>query len=87
MGVRLNRNTTSVEALQPGEYFVEFLRHTPKAMVAIAVCCPSCGGISVLSDDHSVHRTGLVTPVWSCPSAPCAVLEWLDLGPEFGAKP
>ena len=87
MGLQLKRNTTSVEALQPGEYFVEHLKHNSRAMVAVAVCCPRCGGITVLSDDHTVHRGGLVTPVWSCPAAPCSVMEWLDLGPEFGAKP
>lgn len=86
MGLQLKRNLTSVEALQPGEYFVQHMRHTEKACVAVAVCCPSCGSISALSDDHEIKRGGLVVPIWSCPAAPCAVFEWLDLD-GFGEKP
>lgn len=87
MAALLKRNMTSVEALQPGEYYVEHTRHTPNAMVGIAVACPLCGGISALTDDHTIERSGLVTPIWSCPIPRCSVMDWLDLGPEFGAKP
>lgn len=86
MGLQLKRNLTSVEALQPGEYFVQHMRHTAKACVAVQICCPSCGGISALSDDHSIHRSGLVTPVWSCGAPPCGVFEFVELD-GFGAKP
>ncbi len=86
MGLQLKRNLTSVEALQPGEYFVEHMRHTEKATVGVAICCPSCGFISVLTDDHKIERTGLVTPIWSCPSAPCSAWEFVELD-GFGAKP
>lgn len=87
MGLQLKRNLTSVEALQPGEYFVDHAKHTKKSCVSVAICCTSCGGISYLTDDHKIDRSGLVTPIWSCRAAPCAVLDWIDLGPEFGEKP
>lgn len=84
MGLLLKRNDDSVEALQPGQYHVVHMQHTPKACVGVAIACPTCGAVSALSADHSITRDGLVTPIWSCPRPPCGVLDWIDLE-DFGA--
>jgi hypothetical protein len=79
MGLVLKRNDGGIDALRAGEYFVVHLKHTPKAMVGVAIGCPTCGAVSTLSADHSITRDGVVTPIWSCPVPPCGVLEWIQL--------
>lgn len=86
MGVVLKRNLTSEQSLQPGEYYVDHLKHERGTMIRVSICCQQCGAISRLNSDHTIHRGGLVTPIWSCQMAPCSVLDWVQLD-DFGEKP
>lgn len=79
MGVRFKRNLTGREALAPGEYFTDYLRHQIDQMCTCYVCCPSCGGIDALSDKHVVQKSGAVVPGWKCPTATCAFFEFITL--------
>jgi hypothetical protein len=80
MALRLKRLLAPAIALSPGEWSSE------TTSGADCVCCPGCGSLADLEPaTHSVSAGGLVTPAWKCPSASCAVFEWLDLE-SYGAE-
>lgn len=60
--------------LQPGEF-----RNDDGAY---SICCSACGHTAPLSALHTVHRGGVVTPIWGCPSQACPVTEYLVLTEE-----
>lgn len=79
MGIRLQRQLASREALTPGQFFTDVLNHAPGQLCLVYVCCPGCGGVDTLSPDHVVERGGRVVPAWKCPTATCPIHEWLEL--------
>lgn len=73
MGIRLRRILSPSAALDRGEYTLETRDGRPD------ISCPACGYIARLADTYNVSRTGVVTPIWSCPSAACSYMDWITL--------
>lgn len=91
MGVRLHRRLgVGVLQLEAGEYSV--FEEDDVAVIdggplgVVTLCCPACGGVAVLDEQHQVDAGGNVTPVWACPAAGCPFMDFLDLE-GFGDPP
>ena len=67
MALRLRRNLTGPDALEPGEYFVDVLKADIGAAFTVYVAC-ECGARSVLPPSHVVQKGGAVVPALRCAS-------------------
>ncbi len=61
--------------LQPGEF-----RNDNGAYF---ICCSGCGHTAPLPAHHTVHRGGVVSPIWGCANEACPVSEYLLLTEEL----
>jgi hypothetical protein len=43
------------------------------------LCCPGCGKVGMLGDNHTVAASGIVTPSDVCPYPPCTYHEFVVL--------
>lgn len=73
MGLRLNRHLGDVRSLDAGQWTDRTASGKP------AIACPGCGSISEIDDTHTISPDGLVTPIWSCASQACPLMEWIAL--------
>lgn len=78
MGLRFARNLTSKDALEPGEYFTDYLRHPIGGLYTVYLRC-KCGCVGALTDKHVVQEGGKVVPAWKCTSETCGVFEFVEL--------
>ena len=88
MGVRLQRQLTSREALTPGQFFSAYLEQMAGVGCVVYVCCPICGAVTPLSPTHIIEpKSGKVLPAWACAGPDgdrsCSFHDWLVLD-SFG---
>lgn len=83
IGTRLRRRLDS-GALEPAEFHVAKCEDLDCPLGKhLLLACPKCGEVTELLDDYNVDRSGVVSPLWQCPSESCALAQWLELDSVF----
>jgi hypothetical protein len=80
VGVRLQRHLGALRSIDKQQWFADpGWDETRPIRREIWVCCPECAGIHNITDTHRVIGGGLVSPVFSCPTAACPYQDFLEL--------
>lgn len=61
------------------EYWASYQEKNPARHFWAELCCPGCGKVALVGDNHTVSTDGTVSPSDVCPFPPCTFHEFIRL--------